>query len=226
MTNHPRCLRPSVFGVMVVAAVTLITVFAGTVASQSGRRLPRSTPVAAPSPETTPVEKKPPEETKPALSFIVGSERHGNPFQIPSYFFDSVVQACADRLDDSPSVKVDIAHRDMNRGEAIKRAKAEKETYVVLLDLRLESMRSGNDADLRDIYVEYWVFAPTTAKLATSGHAYQQGYRKGPVVVAPGIPGRTNVAYTEQLLKQAAREVAERILAAMRDRMPEGRVPG
>lgn len=207
------------------AALTLVIVSGVTVTSQSGRRVTRSTTVATPSPEATPVEKTPPEETKPALSFIVGSERYSNPFQIPSYFFDSVVQACADRLDDSPSVKVDIARRDMNRGEAVKRAKAEKETYVVWLQLRLESMRSS-ESDLRQIYIGYSVFTPATAKLATSGHAYQQGYRTGPVVVAPGIPGRTNVAYTEQLLKQAAREVAERILAEMRDRMSGGRVPG
>lgn len=221
------------FGFIPAAAMTfaLVAICAGTLAAQSGRRVSKSTPAPAPSPQSPEspqslaTEKKP-SEAKPALSFIIGIEQRGHFADTPLYFFESVLRAAADRLDDAPSVKVDIAHRDMSRGDAVKRAKAENEAFVVWMQLRIDSMRSGSASDLSQLYIEYWVFAPGTAKIATSGHTYQQTFRSGPIVLAPGMPGRNNPAYAEQLLKQAARDAAARILAAVRDYLPGDRVPG
>jgi hypothetical protein len=144
--------------------------------------------------------------------------------EIPIYFYDSVLRACGERLDDSASVKVTIANREMNRGEAIKRAKAETETHIVWLQLKLDNARTQGGDDLREVYLDYWVFAPTTGKVITSGHTYQQGYGAGGVIVMPRQGGRTSLPYTEQLLKQAARAAAERILSAMN--MSGQKVPG
>lgn len=224
MTNHPGRLRLFAYSITLATTLSLIAACAVSAEAQSGRRARKPTVVTPPPPEPSPEVKKPVQETKPSLTFIIGSDRHESFSYIPSYFSDSVMRACADRLDDAPSVRVDVVHRDINRGEAIKRAKEEKEAFVVWLQLRTEYAAAGR-TDLNELYLEYWLFAPTTGKTTTTGRVYQQAYSTGPVIVGPRTTGRTSAAYTEILLKRAAREAAERILAAMRDGLPRVPVP-
>ncbi len=203
-----------------VTVVGLLVICALTVMAQSGRRAPKTTSIPAPTPESspTPTAKKAPE--KPALPLIVGIDAQGSFSNIPLYFYDTVLQSCADRLRES-SLKVEVGSRDFNRGDAVKRAKAEKEGYVVLLQLRADSIGSSNsNTDLSQVYIDYFVFAPTTAKQVTSGHAYQQAYRNRGVVLGPGTSG--NIAYAEYRLKQAARDAAERILSGLHLAPPPG----
>jgi hypothetical protein len=225
MIDHPRIL-PVLASVLALSATfALIAVSGGTGVAQSGRRAPKSsTPAPTPTPQAEPVQKKPAAETKAALSFIVGIDREAGFAIIPMYFYDSVLRACGERLDDSPSVKVTVANREMNRGEAIKRAKAESESHIVWIQLRFDSGMGQSDADLREVYLDYWVFAPATAKVITNGRSYQQVYRGGGVIVMPRPGGRASLPYIEQLLKQAARDAAERILSAMD--LPGRKVPG
>ena len=150
----------------------------------------------------------------------MGIDRDLSFVSIPLYFSEAVLRACAERLDDGPSVDVDVAPREVNRGEAVKRAKAEKEAYVVLLNLRSDSMNSSSGVSYQDIYLEYVVFTPQTGKVATSGRTYQRSV--GRVI---GVPG-TSSAAVEYALKEAARAAAERILGAMSSRISEDRVPG
>lgn len=216
MRYHQRRSSMLPSGLALAAVFALVAVSAGTVAGQSGRRAPRSSaPAPAPTPQAEPVEKKAAAETKADLWFVVGIDRVSIFADIPTYFYDSVLRACGERLDDSPSVKADIANREMNRGEAIKRAKAETESHIVWLQLRLDNARVQSSDDLREVYIEYLVLAPTTAKTVTSGRAYQQVARAGGVIVMPRPGGRASLTYTEQLLKQAARDAADRILSAM-----------
>ncbi len=226
MTNHRRLLTVVASSLGVVAVFALIAVRAGPVAAQSGRRAPRSSaaPAPTPTPQVALVGKKLPAGTRVALSFIVGIDRVANFTNIPMYLYDSVLRACAERLDDSPSVKVNLANREMNRGEAVKRAKAEADSHVVWIQLRFDDARSLSDADLGEVYIDYWVFAANTAKMITNGRSYQQAYRGGGIIVMPRPGGRASLPYTEQLLKQAARDAAERILSAMV--LPGRSVPG
>jgi hypothetical protein len=222
MTNHKCRLRLFAY-IAPFVILSLIAVSAVSSAAQSGRRARKPAVVTPPVPEPSPEEKKAPQETKPALTFIIGSDRQEN-FSVPMHFTSSVVRACADRLDDAPSVRVDLVHRDMHRGEAVKRAKQEKEAYVVLIELRTEFASSSRDSS--ELYIQYSVFAPVTGKSITSGRTYQQAYRTGPVIAGPRTTGRTNAPYTEILLQRAAREAAERILSAMKDATPGFPVPG
>lgn len=226
MRNHRPRLHIITSSLSVVAAFALVAIWIGPVAAQSGRRAPKSSsaPAPTPTPQATPVEKKPAAETRAPLSFVVGIDREAGFAIIPMYFYDSVLRACAERLDDSPSVKATIANREMNRGEAVKRAKAETESHIVWMQLRFEGGRGMSDADLKEVYIDYWVFAPTTAKIVTNGRSYQQMYRGGGVIVMPRPGGRASLPYTEQMLKQAARDAAERILSSMG--LPGRRVPG
>jgi len=133
------------------------------------------------------------------------------------YYYQTVLLSCANRLDDATAVKADVVHGEMSRSDAITRARAEKETYVVWLQLRSENINNqpGTVDRVKDIYLEFSVFAPATAKRVVSGHTYQ-GARKRGVVVGPPPSGRGSGVYSEYLLKQAAREAAERILDAMK----------
>jgi hypothetical protein len=224
MRYHQRVKAMLVSGLALAAVFAMFVVSAGTVAAQSGRRAPRSgAPAPTPTPEAAPV-KKPAAETKPTLSFVVSIDRVSSFATIPMYFHDSVLRACAERLDDAPSVRVTVANREMNRGEAIKRAKAETESHIVWMELRFDGARSLSDEDLREVYIDFWVFAPATAKAVTNGRSYQQIARAGGVIMMPRPGGRASLPYTEQLLKQAARDAAERILSAFS--VSGRRVPG
>lgn len=227
MTNHRPVLKIVTSSFSVIAVVALIALWAAPAAAQSGRRAATrssSAPAPTPTPEAEPVTRKPADETGSELSFIVGIDQVSNFTTIPNYLNDSVLRACAERLDDSPSVKVTVANRDMSRGEAIKKAKAETKSHIVWMQLRYDNVTGVDNEDLSRIYIDYWVFAPTTAKIVTNGRSFQQSYRGGGAIVVPRPGGRASLSYTEQLLKQAARDAAQRILAAME--LPGRSVPG
>lgn len=205
----------TLLGLLFICAVAVL-------ASQSGRRAPKSTSIPAATPESspTPTAKKSPE--KPALPVILGIDAHDSFSNIPLYFYDSVLKSCGDRLSKGSAVKVEASSRDMSRGDAVKRAKSEKEGYVILLQLRDDSMGSNNsNVDLSRVYIEYFVFAPITARQVTSGNAYQRAAGYKDVIVRRTTSG--SPAYVEYQLKQAARNAAEQILAALGAREPPDR---
>jgi hypothetical protein len=98
----------------------------------------------------------------------------------------------------------------VNRGEAIKKAKAETKSYVVWLNLTVDTMARSYD----DLVLEYIVYAPETAKVVTNGRSYLTGRRAGSVVVDPN-PRRTSGLYREELLKRAGEEVGDRIIKSL-----------
>ncbi len=122
------------------------------------------------------------------------------------------MRGCADRLRSGSSASVSIAQSNMNRGEAIKKAKAETKTYVVYMRLVLDEMTARS---LDDLEIEFVVFAPQTAKVVTSGRSYLNVNRKGPVIVGPTSRGPTGALYREELIRRAGEDAAERILKAM-----------
>jgi hypothetical protein len=153
---------------------------------------------------------------------IVGIDSVGTFENIPLYLYSTALDGCSKRLDESPSVKVEGTYDSFSRAEAVNRAKAEKETYVVWLQLRGESVSADrNVQNIHEIHLEYALFAPGTAKQITSGRTYQRAGNVGDVILNPG--GRNNSAYAERLVKQAARDAAQRILSALQ--LPGRRLP-
>src|SRR6267143_6204908 len=144
----------TISGVVLVGVVLLA---AATVNAQSGRRAPKGT-VTVPSvsgPKS--VEKKSVPEKDVRIPLLIAIEDH-NPFSgIPYYLAGTIRDTCADRLRKSPDLKVGLAERGMNRSEAVKLAKTEKETYVVWLQIEsdsFDSCRSGNGTP-DSLYVRY-----------------------------------------------------------------------
>lgn len=101
-------------------------------------------------------------------------------------------------------------------GEAAKRAKAAKEGYVVVLELRSDRLGSDRNAsDLSIIYIDYAAYAAVTGKVVTSGSVYQQASMTD---VLGGGGSSTNV--TERRLRIAAEIAADRIFSAILKRKP------
>jgi hypothetical protein len=192
------------------APLLLLAFCALSVQAQSGRRQVKPPPVApvpTPTPEATPVPKK---VVKNELVFFVGADRDSSYASLPLGYYSAVLQGCASRLRAGSSADVEVSDRDVNRGEAIKKAKSETKAYVVWLNLTIDSMARSYD----DLVLEFIVYAPETAKTVTSGRSYLTGRRAGPVVVDP-TSRRTNGLYREELLKRAGEEAGDRIIKAL-----------
>jgi len=183
--------------------------------AQSGRRVGKSSspPVPVPTPEATPIPTAASERPKPAFTFIVGLDKFGDYSRISLNAYSGVLRSCVDRLDDSRSVEAEISTNDMSRADAMRKAKAQKEAYIVWLHLRSNDFanQSGSSSS---IYLEYSVFAPVTGKQVTSGNTYPEAYRN------KGIRLPTSSINGDYYLNQAARGAAERILDHFHVRVP------
>jgi hypothetical protein len=203
MPHYQTALRP--FAASFIVGLALVCGLSAV--AQSGRRTKTSPPAAVPEPVESPTPTKAVEKPKPALTLIVGMQRED--FGPNMANLDVVLQAVCDRLNDNSAIQVEPVRRNINRGDAIGRAKAEKEAYVVFLEIETEST-TAVAVRVTDIALQYSVFSPITAKLKAFGRTYPQAGRTRGVVVNPG---RTGV-YTDYQLQQAGRHAAEKILKA------------
>lgn len=191
----------------------LIVTCAFAVFGQSGRRGAKSPAVPVPSPEEKKSESKPPENlTK--IPLIVGASRDDVFMGVPFRIYDSVLQSCSQRLHEASAVQVEAVSSGFSRSEAVERAKAAREGYVVWLHLRGDDLSAGYGGNLDAIFIEYIVFEHTTGKARANGNCYQGAYRKGGVVMGPST-GRSSDVVVENRLRIAAEDAAERILKAL-----------
>jgi len=194
------------------ATLLVIALAVWSVQAQSGRKHVKPAPAAAvptPTPEPTPAPKK--AEKVSELLFFIGADRNDSQAMLSYAYYDWVVRGCADRLRAGSSAGVDITDQSFSRGEAIKKAKSETKSYVVLINLRYDNM-ARTDTDL---IVEYIVFAPNTAKIVTQGHSYLNANRAGPVIVGPTSRGPNSELYRQQVLTRAGQDAGDRILKAL-----------
>ena len=185
--------------------------------AQSGRKQPKAPPAApvpTPTPEPTPEPKT--QKKKSELGFILGADNFTGLDSYSSSYYDAVMAGCAARLRSGSSASVDVAQANLSRGEAIKKAKAETTTYVVLFKLKLDEPARSYD----DLAVDFTLFAPQTGKVVTFGTAYQNVNQRGPIITAPRSRGSSGPMYREQFLKRAGEDVAERILKALNLNVP------
>jgi hypothetical protein len=203
MSKQARAYSPF----YVTLGVALVAVCALAVVAQSGRRVRKSEAMPIPLPEVTPMPTPVP-RPKPAFTFIVGLDRFGDFSRVSLSAYSGVLRNCAGRLNDSPVVRAEIATRDLSRGDAVKMAKAEKETYVVWIQVRADTF-SGETSiydDPDNVYINYAVLAPGTGKTTTQGNTYPRAYRN------KGINLPTSTTMGDYYLNLAARGAAERIL--------------
>jgi hypothetical protein len=121
------------------------------------------------------------------------------------------------RLRDSSSLAVLEGER-ATRGEAVKKAKASKDTFIVFLRVDETAPPRPGNADRNDVAISYYVYAPVTGKSQSSGVVYvnQRGtltglgrIRTAPICY-PGVRGSNDL-----LLLDASLEVAGRIFSVL-----------
>jgi hypothetical protein len=199
------------------AAITLsiLALCATAAIAQSGRKSTGGSTTTTVAPSVSgpkPVEKKP--EVSKRIQLLVGIDKHQAFVSIPYYLYDTVLDNCIRRLGEADIVMPTSAGSDFNRAAAIKAAKQETVRYVVLLNLGSEYADAGkqvkNGQD--ELYVDYVMFEPETAKVKTSGRAHQHIYQTGRGGI--NLPTKNSPIYSDYAIKQAAIEVANRILSA------------
>lgn len=202
----------------------LLLIFAGVVVhAQSGRRgAGKSSTSTAPSVSgAKDVEAKP--QTATRLQLVVGIDTASPMTTIPYYLADTVLDECIRRLGEAADVVVRPAGQHLSRGEAAKLAKAEKDRYVVWLqlgsDLAATSSQNRNGPD--ELWVSYAILEPGTAKTKQAGRTYHSIYKVGNVGVS-GPSSRQSAVYSDYAVKQSAREAADKILEAFDIKIGDG----
>jgi hypothetical protein len=119
---------------------------------------------------------------------------------------NGVKKSLGQRLAEPDGIRVEISQRSMSRGDAVERAKGEKDLYVIWVQVKNDTMKSAQ-TDNQTAFIEYTVFAPGTAKAMTSGSIFP-GNRSRDI-----LGRRTTDIDGDYSMNRAAREVADRILA-------------
>lgn len=151
------------------------------VQAQSGRRLPRSRPTTstgtASESENTPKtnNESGARKLKHQVKLLVGrrlTSRH-----LPSE--DTIYTSFIQRLNEFTNV-TGTTIGEVKREQAIKRARAESGSLVVLLQFEIDTIQDGKLVlKSTDLQVKYYVYAPATGKLMTEGKIYYQSIGGG-----------------------------------------------
>jgi hypothetical protein len=207
--------RPVLRFLFIVAALVAC---AAMVAAQSGRR---SASKPSPPVPITPSESTPTNPTEsapqkaPQIQLLVGIDDPSPVSGIPRSFADTALDACVRRLSEPAGVKVTAGPRTLTRGEAIKAAKAETARFVVWLQIGNSSADGGRQASANsnDYYVSFLLLEPASAKVKQSGRIFGGGRRAGNIGIT--VPSSSSMLYLEQVIKDEARQAADRILSAL-----------
>jgi hypothetical protein len=207
-----RSGQRSLFVVLVVLA------FATVIAAQSGRRgssKPASPPPNTPSESTSTNPTEPAAKKATEIQLLVGIDDPNVLSGVPRYFADTVLDVCVRRLSEPAGMKVTAGPRTLTRSDAVKAAKAETARYVVWLQVGNSSSDAGRQVSgsSDEYYVNFMLLEPGTAKSKQSGRVSGGGRRVGNVGV--GGPSSRNMVYLEQVIRDAARQAAEKILSAL-----------
>jgi hypothetical protein len=178
--------------VSVACAALMVVALACAAQAQSGRRVQKQkeiAPVPQPSPEPE-AKKSAPEPTQTFNLLVLADNTYSMSGSTTAQ--QTVQQAFMQRLHESPSLVIATDSARTTRGGASKRAKDERERFVVWIGLRASGM-NNDPAGIRrprpeDYYIEYAVYEPVTGKTRAAGNVYlRPGYGSvgGVVVGAP-----------------------------------------
>jgi hypothetical protein len=216
-----RRRRIKMASVLVVASL-LVFVGCRVAEAQSGRRAPKATspsPTVAPTPEpeqAQPARAKTPAQPQIPL-LILGNISSDISFSIPAP--ERMQEWVAKRLRDSSALAVSGGEM-VSRKEAINRAKAAKEGFIIYLQfdqLGISTTPGGARPNFDDMRINYSVLAPETGKAKASGVVYLNerstlvgiGRGRNIPVCYPGVSA------DDYKLIQASLEVAARIMSAL-----------
>jgi hypothetical protein len=197
----------------ILFSALLLFASTGALLAQSGRKStgPSSPPATTTSTTGTKTTDKKP-AAAPKLQLRVGIDRRATFSTVPFYVFDTVLDDVIRRLGEAEIVFA-TSGGDMNRSDAVKAAKQEKDRWVVVLEIRSIYADTGqqvkNNQD--ELAVDFTTIEPETGKIKRSGQTHQHIYQNGRGGIT--LPSKNGAVYSEYSIKQAALEAADRILA-------------
>lgn len=189
--------------------------------AQSGRRAPKpispATPAPTPQPEPVPAQTRTPAE--PQISVIILSDiSHNIYMSIPSP--ERMSRWVGKRLRDASALGV-VEGESVSRKEAVNRAKASKDGFVIFLQFDqigfTTTMPGSARPNYDDMRINYTILSPVTGKTKSSGVVYLNS--RGSIIGigrGQGIPVCYPVVTRDDyILVQASLEVAGRIMNAL-----------
>lgn len=219
----------SLIALAAIAALSLCFFTLTTNTRAQSRRAPRPAATPTPTPDSS-AQGESESESRPRgtsgakeagviVSFLI--LENDNPLMSLDYMArDDIWKEFLERLGKSRAVSFTQGGK-ATRGEALKRAKLEREAYVVLFQMEEEREAMGDASigrvDSRNLLLKTYVYAPQTGNLKYADTIYQRPYRDTATVGGVRIPvpgGRRIERYPSQRqLEQAAREAADRLMA-------------
>jgi hypothetical protein len=197
----------------------LLLAVSGVSYAQAGRRVqpPKNDPPVPKAAEPPAIVKKEqPEAAK--VSLLVGS--YTPPMrQLPMGAEDLLQGAVVQRLRDSKSLQLGV-EESMTRGEAVKRAKSETDSYILWLELKNDRMDfdpiGSRNIRTEDLYIQYLVLEPKTGKAKEQGNVHLRPTSSGRIGIGRGLPRcypqpRYSVEFA---VIEAGIETAERVFRA------------
>ncbi|MFZ0061680.1 MAG: hypothetical protein WAL47_06555 [Pyrinomonadaceae bacterium] len=190
-------------GVALLLSLSLLETALG----QSGRRAnqtsatPAPSPIPAPTPETA-AHKKFAELNYP-VHLLIAKEHTSKHLPTEEVIFNSFIH----RLNELPNIQGTLIG-NLKRDEAAKRALAETDAYVVLLQFEIDNFQGGKVViNSPDLEVKYFVFPPRSKQPHLRGKIYYQSLG-GPQGRKANSPGDPPIRIT---VEAAGHEAAERL---------------
>ena len=192
----------------ILAASGLLLLFATQTVAQSGRR--------APKPPQTPVSTKTDSaaspnsarELKQKVSLLVGSEPSSKHLLSEDAIFGNFLK----HLGEFKNVST-TPLGDTKRDRAVKRAKSETDSFVVLLKFDVDEFQSGTVIlNSPDLEVHVFVFEPKTGQKKIEGKVYYKAVG-GPMLKKDNWPTGTPIRITTEAVGiEAAEQVRDWLL--------------
>jgi hypothetical protein len=182
---HLHCRSRKQWSLAVVLLVFGLTLEAGEVEAQSGRRAAKptspvsSTPAVPVAPNESPtadsVKPPPPGELPSKVRLLVARQPTSKHLQTE----DQILASFVKHLNEYENIEA-TSVGDMKEGQAVERAKNETAAFVILIKFEIDSFQSGTIImNSQDLQIEYSVLAPHTGKRQTKGKVYFQGIGGG-----------------------------------------------
>jgi hypothetical protein len=193
----------------ILAASGLLLLFATQTVAQSGRRAPKptQTPVSAPKTDSQ-ASQNSARELKQRVSLLVGSEPSSKHLLSEDAIFGNFLKHLGEFKNVSTTPLGDI-----KRDRAVKRAKSETDSVVVLLKFDVDEFQSGTVIlNSPDLEVHVFVFEPKTGQKKFEGKVYYKAVG-GPMLKRDNWPTGTPVRITTEAVGiEAAEQVRDWLL--------------
>ncbi len=192
------------------AASSLLLLLATQTIAQSGRRAPQPSPVPAPTPpqtgEITPQNS--PRELKRRVSLLVARE----PSSKHLLSEDAIFKDFLSHLGEFKNVTA-TSIGDTKRDTAVKQAKSETESIVVLMQFDVDEFQSGTIIlNSPDLDVKVLVYEPKTGQKKFEGKVYYKAVG-GPMLKRDNWPNGTPIRMTKEAVAiEAAEQVRDWLL--------------